>query len=232
MQKFDTLAISLMPAHIQPSITTLYNFYAELDSLPAKVSDPMLGEIRCQWWRDTISNNTPQSPLSEALLTAIEKNNWSKATLISLIDAKIFDLYTNPMQNTASFEAYAGQTHSALLQLTAISIDIKSAKLLSNISGHLGVAYTVAKCLTHHKLHQSRNQIFIPPEFSTQQDFAKFGQTHYKAAQFHLKDIKNTQLFPAILPALRANLSLTTHRPPSQLSVQWQLLKANISKKF
>lgn len=249
--KFDHLAISLMPQNIQKSTYALYSFFAELDGLAAQVSEPMLGEIRCQWWRDVITQKQAQSPLAEALLAAIEQHNWPQKALLDLIDAKIFDLYADSMDNKASFEAYAGHTYSTLLQLTATAIDPLAAKQFANVSGHLGVAFTVAKSLTYLKVHQSRGQIFIPSDIlksievsdaQSLKTFTQFGLDHYKQAKQHLDDKK---LFPAVLPLIRAKLILNNANKlgddiykkletisPSQLSFQWQLIKANISKKI
>lgn len=249
--KFDHLAITLMPQNVQKSIYVLYSFFAELDGLAAQVSEPMLGEIRCQWWRDVISKKQPESPLAEALITAIELNNWPEQALLDLIDAKIFDLYADPMQNTASFEAYAGHTYSTLVQLTATAIDPMAAKKFANVSGHLGVAFSVAKCLTYLKVHQSRGQVFLPSELLTNEDvsdnkslqsFVKLGLEHYQLAQ---QSFDNKSLHAATLPLLRAKLILTNAQKmgdtlyqrletisPSQLKFQWQLIKANIFKKI
>lgn len=249
--KFDHLAISLMPAKVQKSIYVLYSFFAELDGLAAQVSEPMLGEIRCQWWRDVINQKQAQSPLAEALLVAIDLNGWPESALLEMIDAKIFDLYADPMQNTASFEAYAGHTYSALVQLTASAIDPIAAKQFANVSGHLGVAFAVAKNLTYLKVHQSRGQIYLPTEMLVNQQvsdnkslqaFASLGLTHYSKAKSALND---KQLFAATLPLLRSKLILNNAQnygdqlykkletiSPSQLSFQWQLVKANIFKRI
>lgn len=249
--KFDHLAISLMPTNIQKSIYVLYSFFAELDGLASQVSEPMLGEIRCQWWRDVITDKQAQSPLAEALLEAMAKHTWPEQALLDLIDAKIFDLYADPMDNKASFEAYAGHTYSTLLQLTAQAIDPMAAKQFADVSGHLGVAFTVAKSLTYLKVHQSRGQIFIPNDIlksievsdvESLKKFIQFGLDHYALAKQHLTD---KVLFPASLPLIRAKLILSNaHKlgddiykkletiSPSQLSFQWDLMKANIFKKI
>ncbi len=254
--KYDHLAISIMPKNIQTSIYVLYSFFAELESLPTLVSEPMLGEIRCQWWRDIITESRAESPLAEALLQAIDVHQWPKQTLLNMIDAKIFDLYANPMENTGSFEAYAGHTHSALLQLTANSINASAAKSFNDISGHLGVAYCVAKNLLYFKRHQSSGQSYIPSDILVKHEnishslteFANFGLDHYQHAQTLLKSLKKAEkkpVFSAAFPCLHAGLMLKFalknpetlyNNPaliaPSQLQFQWQLIKANLFKSF
>lgn len=267
--KFDHLAISLMPQHAQKHIFILYSFFAELDGLAAQVSEPMLGEIRCQWWREIITNQTAQSPLSQSLLETIEENAIPTDILLNMIDAKIFDLYANPMETKASFEAYAGQTYSALLQLSANIISPQNSKLFTDISGHLGVAFGVSKSISYLKVHQSRGQIFIPNDFLFELNisnddflsannlpamnqvitaFAKYGHTHYLDAKKHLNNLDKptkNKMISVLYPMLRSQLVLNNTIAnqiniyknienifPSQLSFQWQLIKANLLKKI
>ena len=267
--KFDHLAITLMPQDVQLSIYVLCSFFAELDVIPATVSEPMLGEIRYQWWRDVINEKNAQSPLAEKLLEAMQTHNWAEKPLLDMIDAKIFDLYANPMETKTQFEAYAGHTYSTLLQLTANSIAPATAKLFSDVSGHLGVAFCVAKYLTYLKVHQSRGQVFIPQDILSQhalstddfiaaqnlasinaclQAFAAYGQDHYQQAKSHLNKLDSkakSALFPTLLPSIRSKLILSNAKKhenalfqkletisPSQLSFQWQLVKANLFKKI
>lgn len=221
-----------MPLEIQQSIFVIYSFFAELDGLAVKVSEPMLGEIRCQWWYDIITNKTPESPLAEALIEAMDKHAWPEKPLLDMINAKIFDLYANPMDNKAGFEAYAGHTYSTLVHLSANAIDTHAAKVFSDVSGHLGVAFCVAKCLTYLKIHQSRGQVYIPTEILSKagfdadhflastdvtkintclQDFANYGLYHYGHARQALNMLDKPtkqRLFPAILPMLRSKLIL------------------------
>ena len=42
------------PSHLRPDLITLYAFNAELAGIADKVSEPMLGLIRLQWWRDAL----------------------------------------------------------------------------------------------------------------------------------------------------------------------------------
>ncbi|MCJ8322509.1 MAG: squalene/phytoene synthase family protein [Rhizobiales bacterium] len=246
IHKFDHIAISLMPQNVQKSIFVLYSFFAELDGLAAQVSEPMLGEIRCQWWRDVISQQQAQSPLAEALLTAINAHNWPQQALLDIIEAKIFDLYANPMASTADFEGYAGHTYATLIQLTALAINPQAAKDFADVSGHLGVAFAVAKSVLHLKIHKSRGQVFMPQDIATtqdkatEQDFVNYGLNHYNLAKKHLH---KSPVFSAVLPAIRAKLMLTSAQKlagdlypklesiaPKQLKFQWQLLTANITK--
>jgi phytoene/squalene synthetase len=60
------------PADSRPALLTLYHFYADIARIPASVSDPMVGAIRLQWWRDLLAavekGDARGTPIGEALL--------------------------------------------------------------------------------------------------------------------------------------------------------------------
>ena len=42
------------PVDKRAALLTLYHLYADIARIPATVSDPMVGAIRLQWWRDLL----------------------------------------------------------------------------------------------------------------------------------------------------------------------------------
>jgi phytoene synthase len=65
-----------------------------------------------------------------------------------MCDARVFDLYDDPMPDRTSYEGYAGETASALLQMSAFLIDPDASAQTATASGHAGVAQAVAGHLT------------------------------------------------------------------------------------
>ena len=70
------------------ALLTLYHLYADVARIPASVSDPMVGAIRLQWWRDllnAVANGDGRgTPVGEALLI----NPLPKDMVIPLIDGR------------------------------------------------------------------------------------------------------------------------------------------------
>lgn len=117
------LACLLSPAEKRHSLAALYAFYAEIARVRDMVKEPLPGEIRLQWWRDTLENEQSDGaghPLAEALLRCIREHHLPVRVLQDMIDARIFDLYDDPMQDRAALEGYAGETASALIQLSSL----------------------------------------------------------------------------------------------------------------
>jgi 15-cis-phytoene synthase len=66
------------------------------------------------------------------------------------------------MPDRASFEGYAGETASALLQLGTLILDPGNAPAAAEAAGHAGIAQLVAGCLLLMPLHRSRHQVYLP----------------------------------------------------------------------
>ena len=81
------------PRPNRPALLALYAFNAELDHIPALVSEPMAGQIRLQWWRDAVDFATPGArtgnPVADTLSAAIIQHNLPKDRLIGMVDARV-----------------------------------------------------------------------------------------------------------------------------------------------
>lgn len=162
------LACLLSPADKRGPLSALYAFYAEIARIRDLVREPLPGEIRLQWWRDMLDDTSGASgeghPLAEALLACIRTYDLPVAVLQDMIDARIFDLYDDPMESRASLEGYAGETASALIQLASLILDPASARQSASAAGHAGVAQTIAGLLLLLPLHRRRGQVYLPRE--------------------------------------------------------------------
>ena len=162
------LACILSPQDSQGPLSALYAFHAEIARIRDLVREPLPGEIRLQWWRDVLEDGTGAKgeghPLAEALLACIRAHNLPVSVLQNMIDARVFDLYDDPMESRTSLEGYAGETASALIQLASLILDPASAQRSATAAGHAGVAQTIAGLLLLLPLHRRRGQVYFPAE--------------------------------------------------------------------
>ncbi|MBW3098133.1 phytoene/squalene synthase family protein [Pseudohoeflea coraliihabitans] len=160
------LASLLMPPAIRADVTTLFLFNAEVASIRDRTAEPMAGEMRLQWWREVIEGGRAAEaaghPLAGRLLELIARRGLATAALTRLLDARIFDLYDDPMPDRATYEAYAGETASTVLQLSVSIADPANAAAHADAAGHAGVAQAVAGHLMLLPIHRSRGQVFVP----------------------------------------------------------------------
>jgi phytoene synthase len=81
-----------------------------------------------------------------------------------MIDARIFDLYDDPIETRVSLEGYAGETASALIQLASLVLGPDEAAGSAEAAGHAGVAQAIAGLLLLMPLHRHRGQVYVPLE--------------------------------------------------------------------
>ncbi|MGV1949890.1 phytoene/squalene synthase family protein [Agrobacterium vitis] len=165
------LACLLSPPEKQPALAALYAFNAELARVRDLVREPLPGEIRLQYWRDLLSGkghgDTTANPLAAGLLAAVESYRLPVQPLLDMIDARIADLYDDPIGPRSALEGYAGETASALIQLASLVLDAGAALNCATIAGHAGVAQAIAGLLALMPQHRARGQLYIPDEILT-----------------------------------------------------------------
>jgi phytoene synthase len=160
------LATLVLPADARPAITALYAFNADVAGIRDRVSGPQPGEIRLQWWNDALTGeghgSVRSNPVADALLEAIERYSLPTGTLQRLIGARRFDLYDDPMPDIETFEGYAGETASTLLQLAAMILHGGQPVEQGDAAGHLGVAQSMIGHLRGLGYVSSQGRIMLP----------------------------------------------------------------------
>ena len=153
-----------LPQDIRSLAITLYVFDAEISRIPDLVSEPLPGEIRIQWWRDLIKlgGNAGSGPLAEALLLAISENALARDVLDNYLEARIFDLYQDPMPNLGTYEGYLGETVSSFLNMIALASGVERSSDLADACGHAGVAIGISRHLSSCAHSRARGQVYFP----------------------------------------------------------------------
>lgn len=165
------LACLLAPEDKRGALAALYAFNAELARIRDLVHEPLPGEVRMQYWRDLLEGqahgSSAANPVAAELLATIEQYRLPTQTLIDMIDARIFDLYDDPMETRGTLEGYAGETASALIQLASLVLSPQDARRSADAAGHAGVAQAIAGQLLLMPLHRRRGQLYLPLEILT-----------------------------------------------------------------
>ncbi|MEM9107619.1 MAG: phytoene/squalene synthase family protein [Pseudomonadota bacterium] len=160
------LCALLTPENHRGPVASLYAFNLELARIRELITEPMMGEVRLQWWRDLINSEARgealANPIAAGLLETIERYQLPKPLLQNMLEARQFDLYDDPMPDRNTFEGYAGETASALIQLCVHVLAPEASDHTSTAAGHAGVAQSIAGALLLLPVHRSRGQVYIP----------------------------------------------------------------------
>lgn len=95
-------------AGARADLIALYAFEAELSAIPARVTQPLLAEMRFTWWAEQLDGvfaGTPRRghPVLEALAAAVAGRGLQRAPLDALIDAHLDRAHGRPHDLEALF---------------------------------------------------------------------------------------------------------------------------------
>ncbi len=162
------LAALYAPPGKRDALLALYAFNAEIAGVRDRIREALPGEVRLQWWRDTLSapydSAETGQPVADALRAAIAQFHLPLPAFGNYLEARIFDLYDDPMPSRTDLEGYCGETASAIIQLAAMILDPGAAQRFSEIAGHAGCAQAMTGLLLLLPLHRARGQCYVPAD--------------------------------------------------------------------
>lgn len=144
------LAATLASRERRPALAAIAAFAAELARIPATVSEPALGDIRLQWWRDVIGaeGDTGRTghPVGDAIVDAIQRNSLRTELLLGMIDAREFDLSGGLPQDDAGLATYLDRCEGNAFRL-ALATVAAPEPVGDRIARSAGIAYGLARSL-------------------------------------------------------------------------------------
>lgn len=140
------LAALYAPAARRKHLHALGAFAREIADIPAKVTQPLLGEMRLQWWADTLA--APQAeggarahPVADALLDTLQACGLDPKSFADFLGAHIADLYADPLEDMAALFAYCDKTSAQQLRWNARALGGAGAHAaLTQAGAALGLA--------------------------------------------------------------------------------------------
>ena len=159
------------PGARREHLFALYALNVELARIGEQVSEPQLGEIRLQWWRDALdsasSGETTGHPVADAVGRTVRECNLSRQSLAGLIDARHFDVSVKIMPDTAALDRYLANTAGALFKLaTEIGMAGGQAEphALDEAVRTADIAYGLTGLMRALPVHLSRGRVDIPED--------------------------------------------------------------------
>lgn len=103
-------------------LQVLYAFHYELAKVPELVSEPMVGQIRYQWWRDAVAEIYEDKPVRQheiatPLAKLLRAHDVPRLWVDRLIDGRERDLDPRPFANLEEAKLYCRQTSGVLMQI-------------------------------------------------------------------------------------------------------------------
>lgn len=225
------LAAVFAPAERRESLFALYAFNLEIAKIRELVSEPMLGEIRLQWWRDAIAEIYDGAPrrhaVVAALADAVAGAGLSRGGFDRLIDARALDLADAPPATLERLEGYAADTSSGLLHLSLQVLDADT-EASRQAATHVGIAWALTGLVRAMPFHLRAKRIYLPDELvrrhgvvrddvlelrssdalrAAVRDLAACASAHLAEAR-RVRAVVPANALPALLPARLASAHL------------------------
>ena len=212
------LAALFAPATMRPHLFALYAFNYEVAKTAGSVSQPVMGQIRLQWWREAVeeiyAGRARNHEVVRALAETAQARDLPRALLDEMIDARENDLDETPFEDWGSLEAYADATSGHVMRLAARILGAGTG--LDDAAREAGIAYALIGLLRAFPFHAGRRRLMLPAEalravsLSPEQVLsgamdakvtALFGLVAQRARE-HLRIVREARVPRAFLPAL------------------------------
>src|SRR5437868_8365840 len=158
------------PAERREALLALYTFNYEIARVRETVTEPMLGQIRLQWWREVVAaafaGEPPRQHLVAVPLTAaIRDCRLTRAHFDRLIDTRERDLVDEPPTDFAALREYAEGTSVPLVQLALEILGVQTRDA-QETARQVGIGYALAGLLRAMPFHAGAGRSFIPEEIA------------------------------------------------------------------
>lgn len=183
------------PDDRREDLFALYAFNAEVARVREIVSEPVLGHMRLQWWRESLHGEARGStpPLAQALLAAIQRHALPLDLFEALIDARASLLDTPEMPDAEALDAYVEATGGGLTRLAWRVVGGEGPEG-EHAAQHAGIAYAMVGLLRSAASEAMVGRASLPgldltdkaASASLAAEVAEEAQGHLAAARRHL----------------------------------------------
>jgi NADH dehydrogenase [ubiquinone] 1 alpha subcomplex assembly factor 6 len=161
-RKFDSPSYTLqtfIPPSARDAYLSIRALNIELARIPDLVSNPTVGALRMQFWRDnlnrTFANTPPKEPVAILLHYALASlqarhpgisTNVMKGWFMKVINAREQYMDNRPYTSMDALETYAENTYSTLMYLSLATLPMHSMEA-DHVASHIGKATGITAIL-------------------------------------------------------------------------------------
>lgn len=151
------------PEQVRRGLLALYAFNLEIAATRERVSEALLGQMRLQWWRDTIdeiyAGTVRDNAVVSELAHAIEAFDLPHDRLNRMVDGRMFDLEDEPPEDTNALINYVSATSGVL---TGLAVEICGRKDLSESAEAAGRFWGITGLLRAMPHQAAQRRIYLP----------------------------------------------------------------------
>ncbi|HAF00553.1 MAG TPA: squalene synthase HpnD [Methylophilaceae bacterium] len=159
-----TLSFVFLPKNKKQAMTVLYAFCREVDDVVDECTDYNVAQTKLNWWKQEITNlyhQTPQHPVTQALLPFILEFNLAKEHFLEIIDGMEMDLKFNRYDDFSQLQLYCYRVASVVGLLSAQIFGFSNRKTLK-YAHDLGMAFQLTNIIRDVGEDARRGRIYLP----------------------------------------------------------------------
>jgi NADH dehydrogenase [ubiquinone] 1 alpha subcomplex assembly factor 6 len=154
------------PPDRREDLMALYAFNLEVAKTRETVTEPTLGFIRLQWWRDALAEiydgRAPRRhEVVEPLAAAIRARNIPRAGFDRILDTRERDLEDRPVASLEELEAYADGSSGEVTALALAMLGVADSEILAR-GRRVGIGYALAGILRAVPFHARQHRCLLP----------------------------------------------------------------------
>lgn len=209
------LSAQYAPKADRPRLYALYALHLEIERVPAAVSEPPLGEIRLQWWREAIAEivagkSVRAHPVVQAAAEVKVMDGLSQTAFERAIDARARLLYGEGFTDAADLEDWLVRAEGYLAAL-AVRLLAPGETAFADAAAQAGAGLALF-----------RQGATLAPHLA--EAAHERGRAVLARIAPDLRRIEDAAL-PALLPVALSD-AYARGRSPSALSRRWRLFRA------
>lgn len=171
VRRFDPdryLTTLFAPQDRREGLHALYAFNLEIARIPEVVTEPLIGAIRLQWWRETIADvyaGTPQRhAVVESLAKAVTECGLTRSYFDRLLEARSFDQDRHQPANLAELKTYAEATSVSLVHLALEILGVAASAAVDQAASGVGLSWALVGLLRAVPFHGRAGRLYLPAD--------------------------------------------------------------------
>jgi phytoene synthase len=203
------IAALLAPRPVRRDLIALAAFLGETARIGSLVSEPMIGEIRLQWWHDALTaGEATGNPIADAFLQMIERRALPRDLLVLILDARARELDPQLIWTGQDLDTYLDDTEGAAFRLAARLLGVRETPAAAGAMTAAAQAYGRVRLLRSLPLSLAKGRgslLTMTHTADVPADWAAVAQPQLHAAKTWLVQARQhaaaaPDVVPAILP--------------------------------
>jgi 15-cis-phytoene synthase len=197
------LAARLAPRAARRDLVALAAFMGETARIVATAREPLVGEMRLQWWRDVLSPRSDEAtgnPIADALRETIAARALPVEPFLTLLDARSRALEPGFIAQGAALEQYLDETEGAAFRVAARILGVPASNAADELMFAAAQAYGRVQLLRTLP-HMLKSRGGSPGE-GVVNDWAELAPTILKDARGWLQKARQSRVAPAAITAV------------------------------